>query len=103
MSNFPWSLAILLASAAREALAQSTIFYGANGQHLGTSTTTGNTTTLYGPNGTKTGSATTLGNTTTFYGPNGQRTGSATNRHNLNVLSKKMPLTPEPALRISGG
>jgi hypothetical protein len=70
-------IATLLALSAT-ASAQTSTFYGPNGQHAGSSTTIGNTTTFYGPNGARTGSATTLGNTTTFYGPNGQREGSST-------------------------
>ena len=61
---------------AQSAQAQTSTFYGPQGQYQGQATTHGNTTTFYGGQGQYQGTANTFGNTTTLYGPQGQYQGT---------------------------
>ena len=58
--------------------AQTTSYYGGNGQYSGSSTRNGNTTSYYGANGQYQGNSISNGNTTSYYGGNGQYQGYTT-------------------------
>ena len=64
---------------AGSAWAQSTSYYGANGQYIGRAQTYPGspTTSYYGSNGQYRGSAQTYGGSTSYYGANGAYQGSA--------------------------
>jgi YD repeat-containing protein len=60
----------------RNAEAQQTRVYDANGRSVGTNVPQGNgSTRFYDSRGNSLGTSTTTGNTTTFYGPRGDVTG----------------------------
>lgn len=62
------------------AVAQTTYFYGPNGQSAGSAIQSGNNTYYYGPNGQSAGTAMQSGNTTYLYGPQGQSAGTVMNQ-----------------------
>lgn len=62
------ALAVLLST---PALAQSQMYYGADGSYQGQSIQSGNTRQYYGPSGGYEGQSITSGNTTQYYGPSG--------------------------------
>jgi hypothetical protein len=63
-----------------QAFAQTTTYYGPNGQYRGQSQTYGGNTTYYGPSGQYQGQSQTnsfgSSSTTTLYGPSGQYRGT---------------------------
>jgi len=73
------AITIAFISLGSSAIAQTTSFYGANGQYQGSATRNGNTTSYYGANGSYQGNAYSNGNTTSYYGGNGQYQGYRTN------------------------
>jgi len=69
-----WVITVLLGFAcglySASAWSQTTQYYGAQGQWLGSSSTIGNTTQYYSPQGYQ-GMASRVGPTTNYYGPSG--------------------------------
>ena len=60
-----------------QAFAQSTMFYGSNGQYEGNASTMGSTSSYYGPSGQYLGSATTTGDSSSYYNSNGGYEGNS--------------------------
>lgn len=81
MKSLVFIVALLVASCQaplRNAEAQSTNFYDARGNKIGSATTTGKTTNFYDDRGSRVQSSTRTGNTTNYYDPRGNKVGSTT-------------------------
>ena len=92
-------LILLTAILSTSTIAQTSYYYGPQGQSQGTATRNGNTTYYYGPQGQSAGTAMQSGNTTYYYGPQGQSQGTASGSYNTNPapvpLINQQSLTPQ--------
>lgn len=92
-------LILLTAILSTSTIAQTTYYYGPQGQSAGTATRSGNTTYYYGPQGQSAGTATQSGNTTYYYGPQGYSQGTASGNYNSTPapvpLIQQQSLTPQ--------
>lgn len=80
-----------------QAYAQTSYYYGPQGQSQGSATRSGNTTYYYGPQGQSAGTAMQSGNTTYYYGPQGQSAGTVmAPAYNYNPAP--LPLVQQPSL-----
>lgn len=80
-----------------QAYAQTTYYYGPQGQSAGTAMRSGNTTYYYGPQGQSAGTAMQSGGTTYYYGPQGQSQGTAM-APNYNTTPAPLPLIQPQSL-----